>query len=124
MPQFYEAQQSEVLAYQTGFVEFDFCGSIEGGSSRQRPQSICASGQDMETPRIVMLANLSKFLNLRFGKLTPDSPAAVYFHGFRGLRVPLEVMGTLSREKNLFRFKPLAISQYTSSKCPKLASAS
>ena len=124
MPQFYEAQQSEVLAYQTGFVEFDFCGSIEGGSSRQRPQSFCASGQDGETPHILMVANLSKFLNLRFGKLTPDSPAAVYFHSFSGQRVPLQVLGTLSREKGLFRLKPLAISQYKSSNCAKLASAS
>jgi hypothetical protein len=111
MPQFYEGVPGEALTYQTGIVEFEFCGSIGGGPGRQR-SSFCSSATDQNPPCIIMAANLSKFRNLRFGKMTPDSPDAAIFHSLGGHRVPLHVLGTLAREKNLFRLKPLTIWRY------------
>ena len=120
MPQFYDGNQSEALVYQSGFVEFEFSGSIGSGPSRQRTQSFGGSFAGEGEPRILMAANLSKFQDLRFGKMLVDSPEAKYFHSFGGLRVPLHVLGTLSREKGLFRIKPLALRQYDPEKSHRM----
>jgi hypothetical protein len=110
MPQFYEGQHSEALAYQSGFVDFELDPSpgVKLGASKwgNRSKAFISGPR----PRVVVSANLSKFHNLRYGKLPPDSPEATFFHQLGGKHVPLHVYGNLMREREVYhRIKPLAI---------------
>ena len=109
MPQFYSGAQGEALAYASGFVEFEIDRPSGSGPPKKRPDVFASFSSENEKPRVLMSANLSKFQGIRLGKLSPDSPDAKFFHQFRGLRVPLQVLGTLTKKQDHLRIKPLVI---------------
>ena len=109
MPQFYQGAQSEALAYESGFVEFELERQTGSRLASKRPYTCISSCVEREKPRVLMSANLSKFQNIRLGKMSPESPESKFFHQFGGLRVPLHVLGTLTKKKDHLRIKPLAI---------------
>lgn len=109
MPQFYQGAQSEALAYESGFVEFEIDREAESRLASERLHACTSSCRQREKTRVLMSANLSKFQDIRLGKLSPDSPDAKFFHQFEGLRIPLQVLGTLTIKKDFLLIKPLAI---------------
>ncbi len=109
MPQFCPGSQGEALAYESGFVEFELDRSAGLGLGRRGPSAFGGSGSEREQPRVLISAYLSKFSNVRFGKMSSDSPEARYFHQFKGSWVPLHVLGTLARQKDNLRIKPVVI---------------
>src|SRR5271166_4084025 len=109
MPQFYPGAQSEALSYESGLVEFELDRRAGSRLASERPYACTNSCREREKPRVLMSANLSKFQNIRLGKMSPESPESKFFHQFGGLRVPLHVLGTLTKKKDHLRIKPLAI---------------
>ncbi len=109
MPQFTMGQRSEVLVYASGFLEFELELLVEAGLGRRGSAMAATATLTREKLLVLMSANLSKFQNLRQGKMTPESPEAQYFHSFQGMRVPLHVLGSLNKCKDVFRIKPLAL---------------
>ena len=109
MPQFYQGAQSEALSYESGLVEFELDRRAGSRLASERPYACTNSCREREKPRVLMSANLSKFQNIRLGKMSPESPESKFFHQFGGVRVPLHVLGTLTKKKDHLRIKPLAI---------------
>jgi hypothetical protein len=109
MPQFYQGAQSEALAYESGLVEFEIDRPTGNKLARKRLDAFTNSCLGREKRRVLMSANLSKFQDIRLGKMSPDSPDAKFFHQFGGLRVPLQVLGTLTIKKDFLLIKPLVI---------------
>ncbi len=109
MPQFYQGAQSEALSYESGFVEFELDRQTGSRLASKRPHACTNSCLERGNSRVLMSANLSKFQNLRLGKMSPESPESKFFHQFGGLRVPLHVLGTLTKNKDRLRIKPLVI---------------
>ncbi len=109
MPQFYDGAHSEALSYESGFVEFELDRRAGSRPAIDKPYPFSDFSRTREKPRVLMSANLSKFQNLRLGKMSPESPESKFFHQFGGLRIPLQVLGNLTKNIDHIRVKPLAI---------------
>jgi len=109
MPQFYQGAQSEALSYESGFVEFELDRRAGIRSASERHYACATYSRQREKPRVLISASLSKFQNLRLGKMSPESPESKFFHQSAGLRVPLHVLGTLTKNIDHLRIKPLVI---------------
>ena len=111
MPQFYQGAESEALTYESGFVEFDHERRARSRLASERAYACTNFCHEHEKRRVMMSADLSKFQNIRLGKMSPESPESKFFHQFGGLRVPLHVLGTLTTltMKDHLRIKPLVI---------------
>lgn len=109
MPQFFQGAQGEALTYESGLVEFELDRRAGHRLVSERSYANASSCRVSQKPRVLISANLSKFQNLRLGKMLPESPEAKYFHQFAGSRVPLHVLGTLAKNIDHVRIKPMVI---------------